>query len=310
MKMKRITLGVFLLFVASAASAQVTDVSLCDVLAKPAAYDGKVVRIKGATAIAGFDEFVIDGSACTPAGALWLAYPEGTKGKAGPAATLRLQLANNAAGSGDAAKPAAVTLVNNGDFARFDSLLAAPYKSRALCLGCPRNTVSATVTGRVDAVSQPGVVRDANGSVTAINGFGNLNLYPARLVLQSVSDVVAHEIDYGTTTIRGDSRKAQHATAEGLQRAAAAYGAEGEDNGVIVTFGVANEVVPDERAKGSSASPDEVLYYVMFDMNRLGKDRLSNAMAHIGTHIADLRSSSAPRSAREAEEHAWQTTFH
>jgi len=32
--------------------------------------------------------------------------------------------------------------------------------------------------------------------VTGVGGFGNLNRYNARLVLQSVSDVVTQEIDY------------------------------------------------------------------------------------------------------------------
>ena len=38
--------------------AQVMDVTVCDVVKKPASYDGKMVRIKG-TVIVGFDEFSI-----------------------------------------------------------------------------------------------------------------------------------------------------------------------------------------------------------------------------------------------------------
>jgi hypothetical protein len=66
-----------------------------DILSNPQAFDGKTVRIKG-TVIAGFDEFTIKASGCKPvAGAIWLAYSEGTKTKAGPVAAVQLQLGRN-----------------------------------------------------------------------------------------------------------------------------------------------------------------------------------------------------------------------
>src|ERR1019366_9226899 len=90
---------------------------------------------------------------------------------------------------------APVTLDKSKDFKQFDSLLSAPYKSNGMCLGCTKSEVSATITGRIDAV-QPALRRDAAGKIVDIAGFGNLNAYPVRLVLQSVSDVAPHEIDY------------------------------------------------------------------------------------------------------------------
>jgi hypothetical protein len=276
------------------------------------AFDGKMVRMKAVTAVAGFDEFVIDGAGCSPAGAIWLSYPVGAKGKAGPVAIVRLQLAKNAAAVPSASERSSVTLQRNDDFARFDSLLATPYKSRATCLGCPRYTVTATVVGRIDAVSTHGLIRDDSGKVTGLAGFGNLSLYRARLVLQTVSDVTPHDVDYsaGATPARGDSRRAQRATADQLTRAIAAFGAEGEDNGVIVGFGMENEVPSDEMARGSSDSPDGILFNVKFDMNRLSKEALSAAMAHAGTHIADIRSGAAAQGVSAFEDRAWQATFH
>ena len=38
--------------------------------------------------------------------------------------------------------------------------------------------------------------RDKAGKIVGFGGFGNMNAYPARLVLQSVSDVTPKEIDY------------------------------------------------------------------------------------------------------------------
>jgi hypothetical protein len=296
---------------ASAAFADVVDASLCDVLANPASFDGKVIRIKAASVVAGFDEFRIEGTGCNPAGAIWLAYPEGTKGKAGPAALVRMQLAGNSTAVADAPKRTAVTLERNGDFKRFDSLLATPFKSSAMCLGCPRYTVSATLVGRLDGVSRAGLQRDESGKVTGLAGFGNLNLYRARLVLQSVSDVVPREVDYSPSAVaaKGDSRRAGSASADQVKRAIGAFGEEGEHNGVLVGFGIANEVSPDEGTKGNADSPDGILFLSTFDMNRLGKQVLSNAMAHVGAHIADVRGGVLPPAMDEAEARAWQATF-
>jgi hypothetical protein len=296
----------------SAASAQVVDASVCDVLADPASFDGKVIRFKAASVVAGFDEFVIEGTGCKPAASIWLSYPGGTKGKAGPAAVVRLQLAKNSTAVADSPRKAAVMLQRDGDFQRFDSLLATPYRSSAVCLGCPRYTVTATLIGRLDGVSTAGVVRDKGGKVISLAGFGNLNLYRARLVLQSVSEVVPREVDYSTSAIatKGDSRRVgSRASADQLKRAAEAYGEQGEDNGVAVSFGVANEVSPDDGAKGHGDSPDGILFDTKFDMDRLGKQLLPNAMSHIGTHIADVRSGVSMQGIGEAESRAWQATF-
>jgi len=72
-----------------ALNAQVTDTTVCDVVKSPAPFNGKMVRIKG-TVVAGFDEFAIkdaaDSNCGFPVNAIWLAYPQGSKGKAGPTA--------------------------------------------------------------------------------------------------------------------------------------------------------------------------------------------------------------------------------
>ena len=66
--------------------AQMVDATVCDILSNPQSFDGKIVQVKG-VAVAGFEEFAIQGTGCTQVvNAIWLAYPEGTRGKAGPAA--------------------------------------------------------------------------------------------------------------------------------------------------------------------------------------------------------------------------------
>ncbi len=182
--MKHFGLVLVLLIGTISLSAQTLDRSVCDILANPASFDGKIVRIKG-TATAGFDEFVIKDPSCKQAvNAIWLAYPEGTKAKAGPAAVLTLQIAKNSPGTAAAPTRALVTLDKNKDFKQFDSLLATPYKSHGMCLGCGKYTVTATFVGRIDGTGIVGLKRDSSGKFISVSGFGNMNRYSARLVLQ------------------------------------------------------------------------------------------------------------------------------
>jgi hypothetical protein len=177
-------------------SAQIVDATVCDILSNPVSYDEKIVRVK-ATVSSGFEEFAVKDPSCHQAiNAIWLAYPEGAKAKAGPAAFLQLQLAKNNPTPVTTPSRLAVKLDKNKDFKQFDSLLSTPYKAGGMCLGCTRYVVTATLVGRLDGVKDAGIARDSSGKVIGANGFGNLNLYQARLVLQSVADVSSHEIDY------------------------------------------------------------------------------------------------------------------
>lgn len=176
------------------------DTTVCDVVKKPEAFDGKIVRIKG-TVFAGFDEFAIKDATDPNCGftvnAIWLDYPAGTKGKAGPAALLQIQPARNFTGTIAPPARAAVTLEKSKDFKQFDSLLAQKHEMGAvMCLGCTRYEVTATLVGRLDSVADPTLKRDAAGKIVGFGGFGNMNAYPARLVLESVSDVTPKEIDF------------------------------------------------------------------------------------------------------------------
>lgn len=314
---------------ATSLSAQTVDSTVCDVLTNPQSFNGKIVRIKGMV-IAGFEEFAIEELNCQlPVKAIWLDYPEGTKAKAGPVALVRLQLAKNSPGLVVAQNRTAVKLDKNRDFKQFDSLLSTTYKGSGMCLGCVRYTVTATLTGRLDAANSVGVNRDGAGTFLAANGFGNMNRYPARMVLQSVAEVTSQEIDYSKAAAvtkddrvqeesSGDPVAAAHQAAlafpagtpaaEQVEQAAAAFGKLGEDNGVVINFGVANEIAKDDGAKGSGDSPDGLLINCMFDMDRLKGDALSKAIVHIGSHIADIRGNQPSLSSSQAEYRAWQTT--
>lgn len=278
------------LMVPSFLRAQIMDSTVCDILANPQSFDGKLVRIKGVV-IAGFEEFAIKGSGCNQViNAIWLAYPEGTKGKAGPAAFLRLQLGKNHTAIVTNVSRTQVTLDKNKDFKNFDNLLSTPGKTNGMCLGCVKVSVTATLVGRLDGAKETGLIRDNGGKVIGLSGFGNLNRYTARLVLQSVSEVSSQEIDYarGGPPASDDTASASRSftpgspNADQMKRGADAFGAPGEDNGVSVGFGGANEIPKDDTTKSTATSPDGLLFNVTFDGERLKGPAMEVALSTSG----------------------------
>jgi hypothetical protein len=319
--------------------AQVVDTTVCDVVKKPASFDGKMVRIKG-TVIAGLDEFVItdaaDPNCGYPVDAIWLAYPAGSKAKSGPVAFVDVQPARNFTGKYTPVTRTAVTLDKSKDFKQFDSLLSQPHQKGAdLCLGCARYVVTATLIGRLDAVDDPTLKRDASGKIISFGGFGNMNAYPARLVLQSVADVTPKEIDYSKNddATKGDTMQmppsggdlyaaianaqksgdalAPSAAKDEAVKAAAVYGKQGEHTGVLTNIGTANEASGKDEVLGTRDSPDGILFNCTFNLDRLQGDAVTRAVSHIGEHVSSLR---APKPGEEQapafllESNAWVVT--
>ena len=323
-----------------AQAAAPVDTTVCDVVKKPEAFDGKIVRIKG-TVIAGFDEFVIgdatDPNCGYPVNAIWLDYPAGTKGKAGPAAMLVVQPAKNFTGKVTPPSRTPVTLDKSKDFKQFDSLLAQKHeKGSDMCLGCTRYEVSATLVGRLDSVADATLKRDASGKIVGFGGFGNMNAYPARLVLESVSDVTPKEIDFskndeetkgvpqgGAGGQESDvfnaivaAQKSADALAAGppkdtTVKAAGVYGKLGEHTGVFENYGPGNEASPKDEEQGTKDSPDGILFNCTFNSDRLQGNALMRAAMHMGEHILELRNPAPGNEAMPAvilESDAWVVT--
>jgi hypothetical protein len=313
--MKRVlVLALFFCACACGLRAQAVDTTVCAIVKNPKPFDGKIVRIKG-IAVAGFDQFMVkDSSPCGfQVDGIWLDYPQGSKGKAGPVALLRVQPARNFAGTYTAPTRTPVTLEKNKDFKQFDSLLAQPHnKGGGMCLGCTRYQVSATLVGRIDAVADANLQRDKAGKVTGFGGFGNMNAYPARLVLESVSDVSPKDVDFSksdaitkgdTPTFAGtgdlyDPVVAAQKSAAALagstagaqaEKDIAVFGKPGEHTGVNIIYGSNNEAAAKDEEKGTKDSPDGILYNCIFNLDRLEGAAQLRALMHMGQHVTDLR---------------------
>jgi hypothetical protein len=165
--------------------------------------------------------------------------------------------------------------------------------------------------GRLDGVADASLQHDKDGKIVGFGGFGNLNAYPARLVLQSVSDVTPKEVDFSKSDI---ATKGQLATFAGnadlydpldaaqksanslgssqagvqAEKDVAAFGKRGEHNGVTIIYGTVNEAAKDD-ALGLKDSPDGVLFNCTLNLDRLEGDSQVRALIHMGQHISDLR---------------------
>jgi hypothetical protein len=315
--MKRVlVLALFAVAFGSSLYAQVVDTTVCAVLKDPKSFDGKIVRIKG-TVSAGLDQFLIkDGDCGELVNGIWLSYPQGTKAKSGPIALVTIQPAHNFGGSYTAPVRAAVVLDKSKDFKQFDSQLAQIHgKDPGVCLGCTRNEVTATLTGRLDGVGDASLQRDPSGKIVSLGGFGNLNAYPARLVLQSVSDVASKPVNYSAadsvvkgepivSSITFDAHDAagianQMAAAMGKDDGAVAVqkaAGEFKNNnhpGVNIAYGVTSEVGGGDDVQSTQDSPDGVFFNCTFNVEKLPKPEQSAAVFHIGQHIIDLRAQTA-----------------
>jgi hypothetical protein len=146
-----------------------TSTSVCEVTVNPSSFDGKIVSLR-ATIVSGFEVFAIRAPE-GDCGRLWLAYSEG-----GPVASTSLAVPRPSRAS--------VTLLKDGNFKRFQSLLNAemhPRTRESMCMGCNRYEVSATLVGRVDCAGQQA-------------GYGHMNGYKLQFELVSVSGVTAEDL--------------------------------------------------------------------------------------------------------------------
>ncbi len=175
------------LFVCSAAiacragddAANVTEATVCQILSDPMAYNGKMVRVRGRVQLA-YQDFELSAKECDPEKAgVWLEYGKGP----------RHQPTIWCCGTPPRDK---LAVVRDKNFNLFDRYLTA-QSNKPDCYNCYIYEVTATLTGRIDAVEQA-VVPDGERQFELAHGFGNLGSYRVRLVIHSVSNVQAKDV--------------------------------------------------------------------------------------------------------------------
>ena len=90
------------------------------------------------------------------------------------------------------------------------------------------------------------------------------------------------------------------------RRTSGVYGKPGEQNGVMLSYGVTNEAAAKDEALGTKDSPDGVLFNCMFNPDRLEGDSLTRAVVTSASMspICALRC----RATRMRRSSSWNTT--
>lgn len=145
----------------------VREATVCEVKSHLQKYNGRMVRVRGRV-VQGFEWFFLESEEC----ALDLAYPDGPS-DLGPMATFKPY-----------AEPRTRAKFKVRRDENYEKLVElanspAPLPQGCMCLGCYRYQVTATITGLLEVAKR------------GYPGFGHMNAAEARLVIRSVSDVVA-----------------------------------------------------------------------------------------------------------------------
>jgi hypothetical protein len=154
----------------------------CDLVKEPERFNGKVVRVNSRVSIA-FEDFELSDSGCDgkKIDGIWLEYGKGPKRQ--PTTWC----------CGDMVPRDPLALVENNDFRTFHRYLTAHKTTNGCHEGqCYLYDVTATLTGRFDSVkTEPcaDVKREC-----CKDGFGHLGGFCGRIMIQSVSEVVAKPI--------------------------------------------------------------------------------------------------------------------
>jgi hypothetical protein len=158
---------------------------LCETAINPEAFNGTIVTIRGRIQIA-FEDFELSAAVCKghKIDGIWLEYGKGPKKQP----TIWC--------CGDIApRDAQVALIQDKEFHSFHRYLTAQRRTKGCYFGqCYLYSVTATLTGRLDAV--PTLTCPAGTSqCPKQRGFGHFGMFSARLVIQSVPDVIAVPIE-------------------------------------------------------------------------------------------------------------------
>ncbi len=152
-----------------------TALTVCDVLAHPSRFRGKLVKLRGKISL-NFENFTLSDVSASCHEGIWLDYPE--------------DVPEVGKGTGS------IRLIQNAELKKFKEVVSArsPDAPGHTCnLGpCQRYKVVATIAGRFDYKNAKCATKKNESPFGC--GYGNMGTWNARLIIGSVSDVSATEV--------------------------------------------------------------------------------------------------------------------
>jgi hypothetical protein len=171
--------------------------SVCEILENPSAFNNKLVEVRGYVSV-GFEDSTLHSESCS--GEIWFALADGS-GPPGLAMTVNgLGKPGGSDSNRSRKQPIAISLIRDANFEKFESYLSAStYRVPLAPCGpdCHRYQVTATFTGRIDAVSNEihaAHLKKPRSKPSDFKGYGQMGLFDAQLVVESMKQVEAVDL--------------------------------------------------------------------------------------------------------------------
>jgi hypothetical protein len=177
------------------------ETDICKIMDRPWVYNNKVVKIRGYVETS-LERAVLLSEVC-PENGIWFSWADASTSTRLVAPVPGGAVSGSRDSKGRVIPPIEVHLVKNSDLEELQRYWAASEKGKSCADGpppaippdCTTYRVTATFTGRIDGVSKQihaaHLKRSSNG--TDWKGFGQMGMYDAQIVIQSVDRVVAEK---------------------------------------------------------------------------------------------------------------------
>jgi hypothetical protein len=173
-----------------------TETTICKILEDPDAFNNTLVQVRGYLSIS-FEYSVLHSESCSEG--IWFVLADGS-GPRGAEATGSGHASSEQRGHvGQSKSPIPIGLNRDANFEKFESYLSASTYGppRGPCgPDCHRYQVTATFTGRIDAVSNEtrSEYLQSSPKHSDHKGYGHMGLFDAQLVVQSMKEVEAVDL--------------------------------------------------------------------------------------------------------------------
>jgi hypothetical protein len=175
------------------------ETTVCQIVENPSAYNNKLVRVRGSVSV-NFEYSMLTSEGCSDA--IWFAFADGS----GPPGLVAIVNGKGRPGGknskGAPIAPVPVRLIRDANFEKFQHYMNAKAEGKP-CFDdltqptppdCGVDRVTASFTGRIDSVSKKvhqAHLRKLPNEKQTFSGFGQMGMFDAQLVVQSVENVLA-----------------------------------------------------------------------------------------------------------------------